>query len=164
VGLGIHFTATGVAETEREMLGISGRAYNMEPALHLIALDMRDDERELFATSGASSGEPWAELKESTLRRKAALGYPSAILIASSDLEASLTEQGGDHVEEITPFGLTFGTSVPYAGFHQKGAPNANIPQRKVLDFSELRIRAWTKTIQGYIVGVDRELFGAGAP
>jgi hypothetical protein len=33
-----------------------------------------------------------------------------------------------------------------------------------VLDFSELRIRAWTKTIQGYIVGVDRELFGAGAP
>lgn len=161
-GFGIHFSATGVAETERRLLGVEARAYNMEPALHLIAMDMREAERELFETAGASGGEPWAELKETTLRSKAAKGYPPNILIATSDLEASLTEQGGDHFEHITDSELVFGTSDPKAGFHRTGT--RDMPARNPLDFSEVRIRAWTKELQRYLVAWDRSAFGAGAP
>lgn len=160
-GLRIHIEATGVESAERELLGVSERAYEMEPALHIIAGHMREAERELFATAGASSGEPWAALKQSTLERKAAAGYPSAILIATSDLEASLTEEGGDHIEEITHNELVFGSSDPKAHFHTTGT--ARMEQRKPLDFSPERIREWTLELQRYLVGVDRASFGAGA-
>lgn len=160
-GLRLTFEQIGVAEVEHELLGIEARAYNLEPALHLVLADMREAERELFETAGASSGEPWAELKESTLQRKAALGYPPNILIATSDLEASLTEEGGDNIGMVSESEVLFGTFDPKAHFHQSGT--VKMPQRKVLDFSELRIRGWTKTVQRYIVGADRAAFGAGA-
>ena len=160
----ITYDVHGDEQVEHRLLGMGTRAIEGRPVLELIAEQMREAERDLFLTSGASAGEPWEPLKESTLRKKAAAGYPTApnsVLIATSDLERSLTESGGDNIEWISDDELIFGTSDPKAGFHADGTEN--MPARPPLAFSELTLRTFTREIQRYIVGLEDGL-GQDAP
>lgn len=72
----------------------------------------------------------WAPLADSTVRQKAAHSWPMNILERTGDLKASLSDPG--RAAQTTPQSMTWGTDVPYAGYHQEGTPK--MPARPVLE------------------------------
>lgn len=84
----------------------------------------------------------WPPLAAATIARK---GHDK-ILIESGRLKRSLTTRGSsDHIGEVFDRGLTFGTSVPYSMFHQRGT--RTIPQRAHVGLAIERVDKLTKTI-----------------
>lgn len=155
----IRYEVGGVAKVEHVLLGIRDRALNAAPVLAVILEDMRRLENELFETEG--HGE-WPALSQTTLEEKAREGYPPKILQATEALKDSLTGNlsAMGHVERITEEEVVFGTTIPYAKYHQEGR---GVPQRAPVDLREENVRGWTKQIQQYILGVDRmEIAAAG--
>lgn len=66
----------------------------------------------------SNGGGVWPRLKPSTVRQKHG---DSRILIRSGRLYGSLLRGSPDSVFAVDAKGLTIGTMVPYAGFHQTG-------------------------------------------
>lgn len=84
----------------------------------------------------------WLPLAAATIRRKKS----DKILVDTGRLKRSLTTRGSsDHVGEVFDRGLTFGTSVPYSVFHQRGT--RTIPQRAHVGLAIERVDKLTKTI-----------------
>jgi len=128
-------------------------------ALRLIADDFRDMIAGQFASEGASGGTAWAPLAPSTLRKR---GAGSTILDSSGALLASLTDpDSADHVEDSDGQSLAFGSSVPYALFHQTGAGRGlgetsippgpglgrGLPMRPIVVASDERSAAWVDMV-----------------
>lgn len=82
-------------------------------------------ESKFFASETSPDGTPWRPLAQSTIERK---GH-DIILVETNRLRASLTGESGDSVREAAQTYGVFGTSVPYAHFHQDGGHN--LPQRE---------------------------------
>jgi phage gpG-like protein len=80
-------------------------------------------------------GEAWKPLAEYTIRKK---GHDT-ILVDSGRMKGSLTGRTGDSVVDVFQegmnAGLTRGTSVEYAGYHQTGTKT--IPQRAHVGLNE---------------------------
>ena len=98
---------------------------------HIIA----EGEAESFATETASNGEAWSLLAESTIRRK---GHDQ-ILVESFALLNSLVGVGNEgNISEVDSHGSIYGTSVPYAIFHDQGT--SRMPARPPVGVSEDRV------------------------
>jgi hypothetical protein len=54
----------------------------------------------------------------------------------------------GDHIEEIRPDSLRWGSRVPYGVFHQSTAPRTKIPYRPPVRLQERQKREITKALQ----------------
>ena len=94
-----------------------------------------DIHSQYFQAEAGPDGDAWPELAEATIARK---GH-DAILIDSGKLSTSLIGGGvGDAIrdtfDEGPNAGLTFGTSVEYAAFHQEGD---GVPKREHVGLSE---------------------------
>jgi phage gpG-like protein len=89
-------------------------------ALEAVAADLRQQIAEQFATQGAAGGTPWAPLAPSTLLKShRRLG---GILYSTGALFDSLTDpEAPGHLEQVSAQELLFGSSLPYAMFHQTG-------------------------------------------
>lgn len=76
-------------------------------------------ERRLYLEQRDADGNSWAPLAESTIQRK----EHAAILVDSGRMYESLTTPDGtqDTIWQTGKTWLRFGTSVPYAHFHQTG-------------------------------------------
>ena len=78
---------------------------------------------DMFNSEQDSSGEPWAPLRPSTIKRK---GH-AIRLVERGDLKESLAGRSGDSIRDVfreQGLGITalvFGTSDEKAGFHQEG-------------------------------------------
>jgi len=71
-----------------------------------------------FGSQGGEGKRQWAELAPTTLKRRLYPGKP--ILQQTGMLQLSFIG-GPDHVEEITPQSMKWGSASPYAIFHQTG-------------------------------------------
>ena len=108
---------------------------------------MREIEEQQFATEG--HGE-WPPLADSTLRQKAALGYPPDPLIRTRTLYDSLTDPS--RAAQTTPRSMVWGTDVPYAHYHQDGGSIAGRPPRRpVLDLTVEDRRRFERTMLSWI-------------
>lgn len=145
----IRFEVSGDEATERHLLRFGERMSDARPAFAAVAEMMRIAERERFDAQGPG----WAPLAESTVAQKSSEGLDPRILHATLALRQSLTEPGGENFAHITSQGLHFGSSNPYGGFHQKGT--VSLPVRKVLDFDEGHVRAFTRELQRWMVHGD---------
>lgn len=147
----IDFDVIGEDRVAADLLRFSDRADDMRPALLGVAADMRDQVGQRFDDEGPG----WAPLAAST---RAAKGN-DAILYETGDLSASLTDEsqpGGFAI--ATHDTLHYGSSVPYAGYHQRGTER--MPKRKILDFGPEDRRTHIRTLQRYLVeGVSIGLF-----
>lgn len=74
-----------------------------------------------FSSQTAPDGSPWKALSPFTVARK---GF-RRILDDTGSLRASLTGRRKGAIRRVRNRELVFGTSVPYAVFHQKGFRNA---------------------------------------
>jgi phage gpG-like protein len=157
---GITYEIHGVPAIHHELVRIRDRALNGAPVLAAILADMRKLEIELFDTEGRGE---WPELSAATLERKAKEGYPSKILQATEQLYDSLSGglSSAGHVERITEDEIVFGTTVPWARYHQEGT--AKMPARPPVDVREEDVRRWSKMIHAYVFGLDAgEVAAAG--
>ncbi len=79
-----------------------------------------------FKNGGRESRYAQAKLKK--------VGFQYPLLVRSGRLAASLLGPSNrDSISKITNLSLVFGTSTPYAIYHQSDRPRAKIPQRKIL-------------------------------
>lgn len=119
---GIHWVYKGEKGGERLFNRLfTGFRENMKdwsPAFHLIADDILTPFIEKqFESEGAAGGLTWAELAPSTMKNRGG----TTILYRSGSLLHSFIDKGRDHVEEIEPRKLVWGSTKPYALFHQTG-------------------------------------------
>lgn len=86
-------------------------------ALKRLAVMVRAATLENFASGHAPDGTPWEPLKRPRANSKGG----DKPLRDRGLLMASVTGQGGGHVEQITQSTLTFGANLEYAGVHNYG-------------------------------------------
>lgn len=152
---------------------------DQSPALGEIADDLREMIAEQFATEGAAGGTPWAPLAASTLPKTR--GTRMGILYSTGALYSSLVDAGAPgHVEELDGQQLLFGSTLPYALFHQTGAgmgfgqpqlapllPKGNrsasggkstgpgrgaaLPMRPLIVVTDARAQSWVETVRAQI-------------
>lgn len=152
----IYFEVTGEKDVALEMRGIGARAMDAAPVLEVVANMLGEYEAAQFRSEGFGS---WPALAPSTLASKARKGYPPRILYATGVLEESLVGDATTYaVRRVTPDELVYGTSLPYAQYHAHGT--SKMPQRNPVKVEDPIMRGITKTIQRYIVGLERAEFG----
>ena len=108
-----RITAHGIEETIRELTQIKERISDLSPFWRTYAVPMIQNAlEEIFLSEGPG----WAPLAPSTIRSRK---YPDLpILQQTGELKASII----DHPSiQITQRQLLYGTSNPYAQFHEDG-------------------------------------------
>ena len=72
-------------------------------------------------------------------------GFLYPILKATGRLQASLTEPGNaeNYFNFPTRTSVEWGTTVPYAAYHQSEAPRRKIPRRPFLIVTDARLKSW---------------------
>jgi hypothetical protein len=153
----------------RRFLRFSRAVSDASGAFGEVAGILSESTKENFDSRGVSGGSRWQDLKPATVARKARLGQDPRILRATGRLYASLVggdagtgrarglggrfiPGAGDHVEEITPSSLKWGSRVPYGVYHQSSAPRRVIPYRPPVRLNELQRRSVAKALQRAIV------------
>lgn len=155
----LRYTVTGLGEVEHDMLGMATRALEPGPVLGLIGKAMQRIEKEVFATEGRGS---WPPLAAATIAAKG----NDKILIETSALLNSLTSESAEGaLFEVNGNELLFGTNLtsedgaPYPAFLQAGT--SRMPARDPLPGPNATdLREFSRAIQTWIVGADREEFG----
>ena len=152
----LSFSVWGDELIQRDLLRFESRAVNMAPAFAALAEDFSDWTREQFESEGGRASGGWTPLKPETILAKENAGYATAILHRTLLLRDSLIDiQHPDHTAVITPESLTWGSEVEYGKYHQTGAPRANVPQRRPIEFTEMDKALAMKTLQRYMVEGD---------
>jgi phage gpG-like protein len=153
-GFAIHYEVTGATAVEHRLLGMGARAVDAAVVLGEIATMMRAKEAEVFDAEGPG----WAPLAASTLEKKT---IGTKILEETRALHDSLTQESDpNHIEEIGPEELIFGTRDPKAIFHKTGT--SRMPSRDPLPLTPEDTALYTKQIQAFLIGLDRAEFGVG--
>lgn len=151
--MNISIRVNGTDAVSRRLLNMESRVSNLEPAFRSIAKMMQTVSRRQFDSQGRSGGSGWTPLKSATVARKRSQGKDSRILHADKKLRQSLTVRGSSgHEEEFSKSRMFYGTSVDYAIHHQRGAPGANVPQRKIIELNNEDRREMVKRVQKHIV------------
>ena len=140
----------GVEAVSRDLLRWSDNATDLHDAMDEVLDLLRDSERRQFDSQGGYGSGGWAELAESTRKRKAALGQDPRILRATGALFDDMTGTGGSQIAIARSDGLDFGTTLPYAKVHQHGG--GRVPQRPVVQLPERDRRQTIRIIQRYIL------------
>jgi phage gpG-like protein len=141
----------GDKQVARELLRFGDRAADVRPAWNAIIGRLERLEAEQFDSQGGRGSGGWAPLAPATVAEKARRGLDPRILHATGRLRASLTGRGGDAIRESHPDEMRFGTSVPYARFHQQGT--SRMPRRREIELRELdRHMIFVQTVQRFLV------------
>lgn len=137
----ITFTCTinGVTQVERKLATWGHNIADLTPAWEQVGESMLDEFSLNMAEEGGRFGRAsrWAPLAASTVaeRQRLKLGGEHPILWRTGDLGMSLRERGAaGNVFQATPTGVTVGTSVAYAGYHQSGT--RRMPARQIVGVS----------------------------
>lgn len=150
----------GEAAVSRQLRGLGERLTNSTPVWGPVTAELRRLTARQFATEGQSGSAGWASLSPVTIARKQALGQPNRILEATGRLMRSVTTaQAQDGVDRRTNDTLQWGTTVPYAAFHQAGT--SNMPRRPVVQLPESSRERIAREIANYFL--DRQYTPGGA-
>lgn len=143
----IEWSVEGVPILVRSFQRVGEHIDDLRPIWDNVERDFHQIEDSQFKSEGArgASGK-WKPLSRPYAKRKAQRWGMQPILRASGRLEASLTGNTGDTVSFKEPQEFGIGTSVPYAGYHQRGG--GRLPKRPVIDFSDSQKRDLQKSIQ----------------
>lgn len=128
--------------------GMNGEAQNasFKEVFDHFLNTLEEKHRSGFESQQSPTGEAWRPLAPSTVKRK---GHDT-ILFETGKLKASLTGKAAEAIRESTAKDMTFGTSVEYAGFHQRGT--STIPQRVHVGASENSLKLLEDGIADFIV------------
>ena len=146
----IQIDLIGERQIDRRLERYIGLSANMEPVFEEIHTYLLNIEEKQFGSQGRFSGHPWAALAQSTKDFKARAGLDPRILHATLALRKSLTKEGDpSHVKFIGPSIMVFGTTIPYAIYHQK--PQGDLTRRRPIDLTETQKVTMMKMIQAFL-------------
>lgn len=112
-----------------------------------VASEFYKVEKAQFGSEGsAGKSGKWKSLTSPYKEIKAKKWGDQPILQASGRLYKSLTANGADSVYEESNLELTLGSSLPYAGYHQKGT--RKMAARPPISLNDEQITQITKPIQ----------------
>jgi phage gpG-like protein len=153
-GLVAEIEVFGVPIVRRRMLRLADRVSDASSAWEAVIRILSNATERNFASRGAYGGSVWRELKPATRARKARLGLDPRILRATGRLYDSLVlETHAEHINEVGPHEMRWGSTVPYGVYHQSTAPRTKIPYRPPVKLPEQDKRAIVREIQRSIVG-----------
>ena len=114
-----------------------------------VASEFYKIEKEQFdSEGGAGKSGKWKALKPEYAKRKQKKWGNVPILHASGEMMRSLTSRNAPGaVLEKTADELTLGTTIPYAGYHQRGGKR--LPKRPPVDPTDAQVDRLSKVIQG---------------
>lgn len=142
-------TATGIDHNVRELRAMAARAADLTPVWDEVGDTVSDAMHQQFRTAGAFGGKKWAPLKPEYLQWKIRHGYSPETLIKTGTLQSSLISRPMS-IEVHEGTSATFGSSVGYFKFHQKGT--RYMPMRKVLFWFQPMTRRVQRKLVAYIV------------
>ena len=129
-GARLELKIEGLGDVRRRLSELADRLADPAPALNEIGEHLYSSTRERFRSRKAPDGTPWAPVSEAYARRKQKAGKnPRKIL----DYEGSLMDSLNYEADRD---GLLFGSPEVYAGTHQFGRAESNIPARPFLGLS----------------------------
>jgi phage gpG-like protein len=144
------FNFYGEDQVTRTLLRYQERVLDARPAFDEIINQLQRAETQQFASEGDYGSAGWAPLSPAYAAAKARHYPGKPILERSGRLVASLTQPvGGDAVRVSEPALMIFGTSVPYAKYHQKGT--TKMPRRRPVELPESVRADLVKTLQRFI-------------
>jgi len=171
MALRIALDIAGVNQVNRALLLSAAAVKDLRPVWDDLYDDFLQGERSLFAAEGnvgsrtremgGGAWGPWEPLNEDYAKRKQAQGYGSKILVRTGRLKGSLTERShADAVFQPRELGMSLGTRVPYAGYHQTGT--SKMPAREPIRINEAQARRWMRLIQQFILASGQVVRGGG--
>jgi phage gpG-like protein len=158
----------------RRFLRFARRAEDSSEGFREVVRILRESVVENFATRGVAGGSRWRDLLPATIAAKRRKGLDPRILRATGrlygslvgpeastgrarhDLSGAFIPGGRDHIEEIGPTSMRWGSRVPYGVFHQSSAPRRVIPYRPPVSLTDRRKREITKALQRSMVEGSR--------
>jgi phage gpG-like protein len=153
----LRIDALGEEVIDRTLLGVQRPLLDMTGIWDEINTALGRNSVRQFASQGAYGSGGWEPLASSTLARKARLGQPSKILQATRRLYRSLTvDDHPEHLYVAQPHQMAWGTTVPYAKYHQDGS-GSSLPRRRVVQLPETARRNVVRIMQrGILAGAGR--------
>jgi len=133
----------------RRLLGVAGRVVDMRAPMRELLDRLRQVERRQFDSQGAYGSGGWQALAPSTVAKKG----NDRILVDSGALYAAMTGETGDSISVALPDGLDFGTTLPYAVYHQQGR---GVPQRRVAQLPDVVRRDMVRILQRSVMEETR--------
>jgi phage gpG-like protein len=168
----VEATVFGEKIVTRRFVRFQAAALDMSGPLRQVAGILADSTRENFRTRGVSGGSKWRDLNERyaartgrapgerilrlTERLYGSLVGAEGATGAARGLSGRFVPGGGEHIEEVTPDSLRWGSSVPYGVYHQSSAPRTKIPYRPPVRLSERHKREVVKVLQRALVEGSR--------
>jgi hypothetical protein len=150
------FEVAGVKELDRSLGLMIKHVKNLKPAWPDVKDDFIRGSEKLFNSEGRSGGTfgRWRRLSPQYKVWKDVHFPGRGILVRTGALRASLMGRGlagsgGGFIYKPGKMGLSIGSSVPYAIYHQTGNPD--LPKRKPIDPNEAQKRRWMKILHEYI-------------
>lgn len=146
----LRIDLSGIANMKVATEAMIARALDLRPVFEVMHQAWTVEMIEQFATEGSYyMGEQWAPLSPEYAKRKMRKYGPMPILIATGALVKSLIGEGGEHVKQIGPDHAVFGTSVPYAQYHQGGT--GKMPKRQIIKVTDQLARVGYDSAMKYI-------------
>lgn len=136
----------GANVAAKHLRDMGRRARDTRDSSYKVRTIFRKAEEKRFASQGAGT---WAALKDSTSDKKRRLHQDPRVLRATNALYKSLTApRATGQIDERTPDSMRYGTSVPYAAYHDQGK---GVPKRRLIDLQPAERDEITKAIEDYI-------------
>lgn len=127
----------GLTEARAELHRMRERAQDLSPAWRELLVWWARTNVEQFSSKGRRWRTPWPSLATSTKVEKRRSGLLSDPLVRSTRLRGELTRRPLG-VEHVTHNSVDAGTDLPYAKFHQGGAPRAHLPRRALVNMRQV--------------------------
>lgn len=141
----------GEEAVARTLTRLEGRLIDVAGAEPNLAAEMRSQTQAQFDSEGAAGSGGWAPLAESTIASKRSRGLDMRILHATGALRRSLTIMGArDSVTRTVGDVFEFGTTVPYAKWHQHGT--SRMPRRRPVQLPERGRRQVVRILQQHVM------------
>lgn len=145
----------GDVQMDREILRVTARSRNLDPAFRAIFLRMMEINSEQMRSHGERGGTPYPPDKDATVRRKARLGLDTDILFATHALFEAMSSPSSSDNEAIynqdwAVWHIT-GDPATYGAVHQTGTRDGRIPARPPFRLTEADKIEFVKEIQHFI-------------
>lgn len=156
----VEYSVSGEKAVEHRLLGMAARAVESRPILEAFGDVLENKMTTVFAAEGPG----WEPLSPVTVARK---GH-STIGRQTDAMMDSLTKEAAEGaMREIIGDELHFGTNLTsedgtyYPGIFHAGRDGQ--PARPFPGVTSRDLRAFSKGLQAYLVGIERATFGVGS-
>jgi hypothetical protein len=147
----ITITTIGTERFVRGFNRIGSEVQDFEEPFRIILGDFREVESGIFATEGASEGNPFPALTKKYAAWKEENFPGRAIMTLTGAFRAALTGRAAGTIERIEKKEAEFGANLPGMHRHQVGY---RMPMRKIVQVSDTTKNRWNHVFVRWAAGL----------